>query len=69
MWANKSAVEIEYKFGQVKRYRKETYSYGPRSCSFYDMGRPREAPYFDTYPSLDEGWMDDICTEQRGDED
>jgi hypothetical protein len=69
MWANKSAVEIEYKFGKVKRYRKETFCYGPRSCPLYDMGPPRQVPYFDSFPSLDEGWMDDLCTEQRGDED
>ena len=69
MWANKSAVEIEYKFGKVRRYRKETFCYGPRSCPLYDMGPPRQVPYFDSFPSLDEGWMDDLCTEQRGDED
>jgi len=33
------------------------------------MGPPRQVPYFDSFPSLDEGWMDDLCTEQRGDED
>ncbi len=69
MWANKSAVEIEYTFGKVKRYRKETFCYGLRSCPVYDMGPPREAPYFDTFTSIDDGWMDDLCTEQRGDED
>ena len=69
MWANKSAVEIEYKFGKVKRYRKETFCYGPRSCPLYDMGPPRQVQYFDTFPSIDDGWMDDLCTEQRGDED
>ena len=69
MWANKSAVEIEYRFGTVKRYRQETFCYGPRSCSFYDMGPPRQVPYFDCSPSRDDGWMDSICTEQRGDED
>lgn len=69
MWANKSAVEIEYKFDKVKRYRKETFCYGPRSCPLYDMGSPREVPYFDSYASLDEGWMDELCTEQRGNED
>ena len=42
MWANKSAVEIEYKFGKVKRYRKETFCYGPRSCPLYDTGPPRQ---------------------------
>lgn len=69
MWANKSEVEIEYTFGKVKRYRKETFCYGPRSCPLYDMGPPRQVPYFDSFPFLDEGWMDDLCTEQRGDED
>jgi hypothetical protein len=69
MWANKSAVEIEYKFGDVKRYRKETFCYGPRSCPLYDKGPPRQVQYFDSLPSIDDGWMDDLCTERRGDED
>lgn len=67
IWANKSAVEIEYKFGKVKRYRQETFCYGPLSCPLYDMGPPRKVPYFDEPPLLDEGWMDDICTEGRMD--
>jgi hypothetical protein len=69
MWANKSAVEIEYRFGRVKRYRQETFCYGPRLCSIYDMGPPRQVPYFGDYPSIDEGWMDNLCLEQREDED
>jgi hypothetical protein len=69
MWANKSAVEIEYKFGTVKRYRKETFCYGPKSCPLYDMGPPRQVQYFECTPSIDDGWMDDICTETRGDDD
>jgi hypothetical protein len=68
-WANKSAVEIEYRFGTVKRYRAETFCYGPRSCSYYEMGPPRPVPYFGSSPSLDVGWMDSHCTSQRGDED
>lgn len=69
MWANKSAVEIEYKFGKVKRYRQETFCYGPRSCPVYDMGPPRQVPYFEQQPSIDNGWMDDLCTEQRDQDD
>jgi hypothetical protein len=69
MWANKSAVEIEYNFGKVKRYRKETFCYGPRSCPRYDMGPPRPVQYFNMSPAIDNGWLDDLCTEQRGDED
>jgi hypothetical protein len=68
VWANKSAVEIEYKFGKVKRCRKETFCYGPRSCPFYDMGPPRQVRYFGSFPWIDDGWMDDLCTEQRWDE-
>ena len=69
MWANKSAVEIEYRFDKVKRYRKETFCYGPRSCPLYDMGPPRLVQHFGSFPSIDDGWMDDLCTERRGDED
>lgn len=69
MWANKSAVEIEYKFGKVKRYRKETFCYGPKSCPLYDMGPPRPVQYFEEGSSMYEGWMDDLCTELRGEDD
>ena len=40
-----------------------------RSCPFYDMGPPRQVQYVDTFPSIDDGWMDDLCTELRGDDD
>ncbi|MBU0753892.1 MAG: hypothetical protein KJ645_02045 [Planctomycetes bacterium] len=69
MWANKSAVEIEYKFGKVKRYRKETFCYGPKSCPIYDMGPPRKVHYFEEGYLMDTGWMDDLCTERRGEDD
>ena len=69
MWANKSAVEIEYKFGKVKRYRKETFCYGPRSCPFYDVGPARPVQYFGTFPSFDDGCMDEMCTQLRREED
>jgi hypothetical protein len=69
MWANKSAVEIEYKFGEIKRYRKETFCYGPRSCPLYAMGPPRPVQYIHTFPVMDEGWLDELCTEGRGEDD
>lgn len=69
MWANKAAVEIEYQFGTVQRYREETFCYGPRLCPLYAMGPPRPVPYCDSQPSMDNGWMDDLCAAQRGDED
>ena len=70
MWANKSAVEIEYDFGKTKRYRKETFWYGPKSCGLDDMGEPRPVQYVDDdIPYMDEGWLDEICAEGRGEED
>jgi len=70
MWANKSAVEIEYKFGEIKRYRQETFCYGPKFCPLYDMGAPRPVPYFDSFiPFMDEEWMDENCTSGRGEDD
>lgn len=69
VWANRSAVEIEYNFGKTKRYRQETFCYGPKSCSLYTMGRPRAVPYKDCGSSMDEGWMDAMLTGHRGDDE
>lgn len=66
MWANKSAVEIEYDFGKVKRYRKETFCYGPLSCPQYQMGKGRPVQYKDTFDSIDNGSMDEMLTYHRG---
>ena len=66
VWATMSAVEIEYNWGVSKKYRYESFCYGPKSCKFYKMGKPRAVPYKDGGTTFDEGWMDDICTENRG---
>lgn len=70
LWANKSAVEIEYDFGKSKRYRQETFCYGPKSCRLYARGRPRPVPYKGVdHDSMDDGGLDDCCTGHRhGDE-
>jgi hypothetical protein len=71
MWANKSRVEIEFDFNRpkAKRYRSETFCYGPKSCPQYAMGEPREVPYKDTWPSLDDGCLDSCITGGRGEDD
>lgn len=66
VWANMAAVEIEYNWGITKKYRFESFCYGPKSCKFYAMGKPRAVPYKDRGTSYDEGWLDDLCTERRG---
>lgn len=65
VWANMAAVEIEYDWGISKKYRYESFCYGPKSCKFYKIGKPRSVPYKGRGTSYDEGWLDDICTERR----
>jgi hypothetical protein len=64
-WAAMAAVEIEYDWGVSKKYRFESFCYGPKSCKLYKMGRPRAVPYKGDGSSLDEGWLDEVCTENR----
>lgn len=33
------------------------------------MGKPRAVPYKDRGSSYDEGWLDEICTQNRDDEE
>jgi len=65
-WAAMAAVEIEYNWGVSKKYRFESFCYGPKSCKLYKMGKPRAVPYKGDIASYDEGWLDDIISERRG---
>ena len=65
IWANMATVEIEYNWGITKKYRFESFCYGPKSCKYYKMGKPRAVPYKGDMSSYDTGWMDDLCTENR----
>lgn len=47
----------------------ESFCYGPKSCKLYKIGKPRAVPYKDCGSSYDEGWLDDICTERRGEDE
>lgn len=68
-WATMSAVEIEYNWGVSKKYRFESFCYGPKSCRLYKMGKPRAVPYKDCESVYDDGGLDHICTEQRGEDE
>jgi hypothetical protein len=68
-FATMSAVEIEYNWGVSKKYRFESFCYGPFSCKFYKMGKPRAVPYKDCGSDYDTGWMDELCTERRGNDE
>lgn len=62
-----SNVEIQWDFDRdIKKYRFESFCYGPKSCKYYKPGRARAVPYKGRDSALDSGWLDDMCTENRG---
>ena len=68
-WACMANVAIEYNWGVTQKFRFESFCYGPKNCKRYKMGKPRAVPYKDCGSFYDEGWLDDICTENRDDEE
>jgi hypothetical protein len=66
IWANMANVEIQWDFDKdIKKYRFETFCYGPRSCKLYKMGRARSVPYKNRDSAIDDGYLDELCTEGR----
>jgi hypothetical protein len=51
---------------QQKRYRFETFCYGPKSCSFYNAGQTRKVPGRSGMSWEEEDWVDDDATRHRG---
>ena len=68
-WACMANVAIEYNWGVSQKFRFESFCYGPKNCKLYSMGKPRAVPYKDCGSDYDEGWLDDICTERRGEDE
>ncbi len=64
-WAAMANVTIEYNFGKTQKHRFESFCYGPLSCRFYKMGRPRAVPYQGKDSDYDDGWLDELCVENR----
>ncbi len=70
IWANMANVEIQWDFDKdIKKYRFETFCYGPKSCKYYKMGRPRVVSYKNRGSALDDGYLDELCTEGRDEND
>jgi hypothetical protein len=70
VWANMSAVEIVWDFDRrINKYRFESFCYGPKSCKHYKMGKARGVSYKGRGTDYDTGWLDDICTENRDDDE
>jgi hypothetical protein len=49
-----------------RRYRIETFCYGPRSCSLYRSGPARKVPGRHGMSYTEEDWVDDEATSLRG---
>ena len=70
VWANMANVEIQLDFDRdIKKYRFETFCYGPKSCKYYVVGKARSVPYKGRDSVLDDGCLDEILTADRDEDD
>jgi len=70
IWANMANVEIQWDFDRnIKKYRFESFCYGQKTCKYYKMGRPRAIPYKKRDSALDDGYLDELCTAGRDEND
>jgi hypothetical protein len=68
IWGCKMAVEmiIDQWNPSVRRYRQETFGYGPKSCSWYKAGPTRKIPGRKGMTWEEEDWVDEDATAHRG---
>ena len=68
LWGCRMPVEMiidQWNPGQ-KRYRFETFCYGPKSCALYKAGPTRRVPGRQGMTWEEEDWIDEEATAQRG---
>jgi hypothetical protein len=71
MWGCRMPVEIvidQWNPGR-KRYRFETFCYGPRSCALYKAGPTRKVPGRKGMSWEEEDWVDEEATAHRADDE
>ena len=68
IWGCKMAVEmiIDQWNPSNKKYRQETFCYGPKSCSFYKAGPTRKVPGRKGMSWEEEDWVDEDAVSHRG---
>lgn len=71
IWGCRMAVEmiIDQWKPDVKRYRFETFCYGPKSCRFYAAGATRKVPGRRGMTWEEEDWVDEEATAHRGEDE
>jgi hypothetical protein len=70
LWGCEMAVEmiIDHWNPSKKRYRRETFCYGPKSCPLYKAGPTRKVPGRKGMSWEEEDWVDEDATAHRGPE-
>ena len=68
IWGCRMPVEmtIDHWNPEKKRYRFETFCYGPKSCSLYRAGPTRRVPGRKGMMYVEENWVDEDATSHRG---
>lgn len=71
IWGCRMPVEmtIDHWNPSKKRYRFETFCYGPKSCAFYRPGPARKVPGRKGMSYTEEDWVDEDTTSHRGPDD
>ena len=71
IWGCRMPVEmiIDHWNPVERRYRFETFCYGPKSCRFYKAGRPRRIPGRKGMVYVEEDWLEDDGVAYRGPDD
>ena len=71
LWGCRMAVEmiVDHWNPANKRYRYETFCYGPKSCSIYQAGPKRKVPGRKDMSWTEEDWIDEEATSHRGPDD
>jgi hypothetical protein len=54
---------------QQRRYRREIFCYGPKSCRLYKPGPKRVVPGRRGMKYVEEDWVDENATAHRGEDD
>ena len=71
IWGCSMAVEmiIDQWNPSQKKYRQETFCYGPKSCQLYRAGPPRKVPGRKGMSWTEEDWVDEDATSHRSEDE
>ncbi len=71
IWGCRMPVEIivDHWKPDIKKYRHETFCYGPKSCKFYKPGPTRKVPGRHGMTFEEEDWVDEQETSHRGEDE